>query len=102
MTKLRAAVKKNLEKIIAEKKSLGVMVSGGLDSSLLLYYVLTEHPGPVRVFTVPKRDNAMVHAKRMTNFICKILSLQNIEPQMVGNADFHHSEQVLGGLNQIF
>ena len=52
---------------ISDKQTIGVVVSGGFDSSLLCYFI-NEYKRPdqkVIPFTVPKVDGALTYATRM-------------------------------------
>ena len=95
-------IREALARIPANESRLGVMVSGGFDSSLLLYYLLREvGTGRLRVFTVPRPDGALVHARRLTPVVCEMAGCNTIAPIPVGNPSLHHSMQTFSGIVQV-
>jgi len=81
---------------------IGVMVSGGLDSSLLLYLITKENkdkgfPVEVVTLTVHRPDNAKDHAKRIISLVERLnnITLQNIE---VGDPNTSPDLQVISGI----
>ena len=82
-------------------KRPGVMVSGGLDSGVLLYYLLKKYGTDLLIFTVPRYDDARTHAVRVAKTVCDNLNLAFIQPEFVGDPDEHHSEQVASGFEEV-
>lgn len=86
-------------------KRVGVLVSGGADSAILLY-ILTKlnldngSPCEIIPFTVPKTDGALAFASRVIKYINITLNCQLPETTVVGNPNLHHSKQVWSGRNE--
>lgn len=88
-------------KLVLEKyHNIGVMVSGGLDSTLLAYLLLTYRTDNViRLFVVPRPDDSHNHALRIGEYLNKTFNVE-LELNVVGNGDVHHSKQVTSGLKE--
>lgn len=96
------ALTAKIKEIIGLNKRIGVMVSGGLDSTLLLYLVASYFPkfGKTLVaFTVPRTDDSIVHAERVVKWVEDTFNMQ-IERQEVGDPTLFHSRQVNSGVEQ--
>jgi hypothetical protein len=97
--------KKNITIELPLVKRVGVLVSGGADSAILLY-ILTKlnldngNPCELIPFTVPKTDDALLYAKSVISYINKSLNCQLPETTVVGNPYLHHSKQVWSGRNE--
>ena len=85
------------------KQRIGVMVSGGIDSTLL-YYLLqylkktqkTNHV--IRPFMVPRKEGSTIFAKPMVNHVHGLLDLPPSYPTIVGNNIVEESKQVESGI----
>jgi hypothetical protein len=82
---------------------IGVLVSGGADSAILLYLLAklnTESPKPVELitFTVPKKiDNAMAFAETVVAYVNNLLDIKLNSPHPVGELDSHYSKIIRTG-----
>jgi hypothetical protein len=86
---------------------VGVLVSGGADSAILLYLLAKlnlENGNPCRLipFTVPKTDGAIVFARKIVGYINQLLNCDLPQTTVVGDIKLHHSQQVLSGSNEAF
>jgi len=91
----------NLE--LPQANRIGVMVSGGIDSTLL-YYLLqylkktekTDHF--IRPFTVPRKEGSIYFAKPIVNYIHELLDLPPSYTTLVGNNTLEEPKQVESGV----
>ena len=84
------------------EKRVGIMLSGGLDSGVLFFH-LAKKVGPrLMAFTVPRSENSMGHALRVSKAVCERLKYPTIEPVAAGNPEMHHSQQVASGVERVF
>lgn len=82
-------------------KRIGVMVSGGLDSATLLHFLVKENktkldPVEIVVCTVPRYDAAVIHSKRIIEFIENFHNVKLTQVD-VGTSDVHSDMQVIEG-----
>lgn len=92
----------NLVNLIQNNKKIAVMISGGLDSGLLLYAtVLTiKESGldsDLSVITVPRYDDSIIHSRRVVNWANQKFQT-NLPIIESGNPDLHHSLQTWSGV----
>lgn len=82
---------------------IGIMVSGGLDSALLLYLIIKENKEKdnlcsIDALTVYRSDDAKNHSNRVVVLIEKLLDV-NITQLEVGNPNVDPNNQVISGIN---
>jgi hypothetical protein len=104
MSDLNQKLQLSLMEFLPANKTFGFLISGGLDSALLLYAALTlktklKLPGTYSVFTVPRYDDSVVHSCRILNWLNDKFH-SKLELIVVGNPDEHHSRQVLSGIHE--
>jgi 7-cyano-7-deazaguanine synthase in queuosine biosynthesis len=81
-------------------KHIGVMVSGGMDSALLLYLLLTEITNKnldvkLTAYNVPNvRDNAMVHSKNLVEYLQSKLDI-TINLVTIGEGTLPHNQIIM-------
>ena len=98
---------------LSDKKTIGVVVSGGFDSSLL-WYIVNEFTGTdqkVIPFTVPKVDGALTYATRMLEWYSKLKNTKRLHPIVINQEgvdwnrnDYQGDEvaqQLLNGIKEI-
>ena len=83
-------------------KKIGIMISGGFDSGLLLYVCLLIKQQEnlsvqITAVTVPRHDDSMIHSYRIVSWINEIFSY-DIHILNSGNPFLHHSLQVWSGV----
>lgn len=84
------------------KKRIGVMLSGGADSAILLYILALERQlgntdHELIPFTVPRPDGAWNYVKPIADKIKSMLGVEFPDPVQVGDATLHHSKQGRSG-----
>jgi hypothetical protein len=84
------------------KTRIGVMLSGGADSAILLYLLALERKlegsGQELVpFTVARPDGAWNYVKPIVDKVNSMLGTSIADPIQVGNPELHHSQQGRSG-----
>jgi NH3-dependent NAD+ synthetase len=88
---------------ITENISYGLLLSGGLDSAILLYLLILENKNlKIQPFTIPKYDGAYLYADPIIDFFNKKFSLNISKTIKVGNPNAHHSQQNVSAVKEIF
>ncbi|CAB4241682.1 Queuosine biosynthesis protein QueC [uncultured Caudovirales phage] len=85
-----------------QHKRIGVMVSGGADSAILLYLLALERKmsnsdHELITITVPRTDGAWDYAGPIVSFVNNLLGTSIPQPIMVGDPTLHHSDQTNSG-----
>lgn len=84
-------------------KKYGIMLSGGLDSAILLYSFIKLNPQlDLKIFTIPKHDGAKNHALSVVEHFNKKFNLYLPEPILVGDFNAHHRMQSKTAVKEIF
>jgi len=82
-------------------KPTGIMISGGLDSAILLMLLGTlTQSNQIVTFTVPRPDNAVVHAENLIKSINHEYGLNFNLPCHVGDGLGPHGKQVYNGIQE--
>ena len=101
--------------MIPSNKKIGIVVSGGLDSSVLWHMIYGEclKRGQECVpFTVPKVDGALTYATRMLAWSCEFYGTKRLHPWVINSdgVDWNREEdyqgeevqqQLLGGMKEV-
>lgn len=83
-------------------KQYGVMLSGGLDSAVLLCLILKENKDiKIQPFTIPKHDGALLYINSIIAYINKECQVQIPETIVVGNQNLPHNEQGPSAVKEI-
>ena len=100
------------ELTIPENRSIGIMLSSGADSAILLYLMCLEllHTGRSvdeikYIFTVPKTDGAELHSAGIVDWINQKLDINLPQPIIFGAEnvqDLHHSIQISESVRAVF
>jgi hypothetical protein len=98
---------KKIEVVLPTALDVGVMLSGGADSAILLYMLIlekhqTKSKHTIRPFTVARSDGAWNYVAPIVDWI-KIKTQTDIcDPIKVGNPKVHHSKQGRSGADEAF
>lgn len=89
----------------SDPTQIGVMVSGGIDSALLLYLVylqniFTGNKHDIRAYTVARKEGAKYFACAVVEQIQRSLGIPPQKPFMVGDATVYEPLQVTTGMIQ--
>jgi len=84
------------------KQRIGVMLSGGADSAILLYLLALERKlegstQEIIPFTVARPDGAWNYVKPIVDKINQMLGIELPDPIQVGDPTLHHSKQGRSG-----
>lgn len=84
-------------------KTYGLLLSGGLDSAILLYLLIKNNPKiDLTIFTIPKHDGSALYAGLVVDHFNKKFNLNILVPIFVGDPDAHHTEQSTIAIVEIF
>jgi hypothetical protein len=97
---------------IPENRSIGIMLSSGADSAILLYLMCLELLQTGRtieelkyIFTIPRADGAEMYSADIVNWINEKLDINLPQPIIFGAEnvqDLHHSVQVNDSVKAVF
>lgn len=88
---------------IDESKKYGILLSGGIDSAILLYLLLKTSPSiNLRTYTVAKTDGALEHSNRIVEHFNKKFTANIPAPGVVGDPTLHHSMQVVSAVHAAY
>lgn len=92
----------DLEVLLEKYQSIGLLVSGGLDSTLLAYLLhdivsKKNLTNTFQFFVVPRPDDSVLHVNRIVDYIGKHFNVPTTI-HVVGNGDVHLSKQVTTGI----
>lgn len=77
-------------------KKYAVLISGGLDSAVLLALILKHYPTiQIQPYTIPKHDGASLYVNDIIAHLNEKYSTNVPKTIYVGNPDAHHSQQSL-------
>lgn len=83
--------------------SYGIMLSGGLDSAVLLGLMAKENPGlTIQPFTIPKHDGAADYIADIVKWVNINFEANVLDTIHVGDPDAHHRLQSTTAVKDIF
>ncbi len=81
----------------------GIMLSGGLDSSVLLYLILKENKNiSIQPFSIPKHDDSHLFVPGILDYLENLFSIKLPKTILVGNPQVHHTQQSKTAVEEIF
>lgn len=84
-------------------KKYGIMLSGGLDSAILLYLLVKSNPLiDIQPFTIPKKDGAILYANPVIEYINQFFNISIPSTISVGDPSVHHRLQSKIAVEEIF
>jgi hypothetical protein len=84
-------------------KTYGIMLSGGLDSAVLLYLLIKNNPLiKLQPFTIPKFDGSALYADPIIDHFNKKFGLSLPKTILVGDPTVFHREQSTTAVIEIF
>lgn len=84
-------------------KKYGLMLSGGLDSAILLGYLLQVNSKiNIQCFTIPKHDGAALYANNIISFFNNRFKTEIKNTEFVGDPDVFHRLQSTIAVKEIF
>ena len=90
-----------------EKKRIGVMLSGGADSALLLYMIAKEQflhnaDHDIIPLTIARSDGAVLYSPGIVNYVNKFFGMNIPQPVQIGKPDLPHKDVVRLGVVAAF
>jgi hypothetical protein len=80
----------------------GIMLSGGLDSAVLLFLILYENRNiNIQPFTIPKHDGAKLYIDNILSYMEQQFNITLPKPILVGNPNLYHAEQGPSAVKEI-
>ena len=81
----------------------GILLSGGLDSAVLLYLIIRDYPViDIQPFTIPKYDGAILYADPVIDHFNKKFDLKIPKTISVGDPNVYHRLQSKTAVKEIF
>jgi hypothetical protein len=92
---------------IQHSTNYGILLSGGLDSAVLLYFILKEFkelniPLCLQPFSIPKFDGSYAYVKGIIDYFNKEFNFNIPQTIIVGDPTVHHSQQNKSGGRAVF
>jgi len=88
---------------IDQSKKYGILLSGGIDSAILLYLLLKDNNNiNIQPFTIPKFDGAIKHAKIVIKHFNEKFNLKIPETIGIGDPTIYHRLQSKTAVEEIF
>lgn len=86
-----------------QNKKYGILLSGGLDSAILLSILLENNKGiDVQPFSIPKTDGSILYVNPIIDHLNKVNNVSLPYTIQVGNPDEHHSKQNISAAIEVF
>jgi hypothetical protein len=82
-------------------RKIGVLLSGGMDSALMLYLVTKEAASCIQPFTVAKHDGASLYVQPIVNWISNRLHISINDPIIIGNPNLYHDRIIGDALTRV-
>ena len=84
-------------------KKYGIMLSGGLDSAVLMYLILKENKNiNIQPFSIPKHDGSHMFVNGILEYFEEQFDIEIPNTILVGDPSVHHSQQSTRAVEQIF
>jgi len=80
---------------------IGVFLSGGMDSALLLYLVAQQTPSCIQTFTVPKHDGAATYVQPIIDWVTSKTECCIHTPIILGDPDLPHQRILGDAINRV-
>jgi hypothetical protein len=79
---------------IDQNLKYGIMLSGGLDSAVLLYLILKENKNiNMQPFSIPKNDGSYLYVNKILKYFETIFQIDIPDTILVGDSNAHHTQQ---------
>jgi 7-cyano-7-deazaguanine synthase in queuosine biosynthesis len=89
--------------ILNADKKYGIMLSGGLDSAVLLYLILKENKNiSIQPFSIPKHDGSHRFVSEILEYFNSQFNIKIPDTVLIGDPNVHHSQQSTIAIKQIF
>jgi len=87
-------------------RSIGILLSGGLDSALLYYLLLKENRDignlfKITPYTILRKEGSRQHALGVINYINSLFNIESANLNVVGDNTLPEIKQVISGQNDV-
>lgn len=87
---------------LQQNTTYGLMMSGGLDSTVLLYLMLRDCPSAsIQPFYIAKHDGSYAYIDGIIEYVNLLFNIRMPEPIKVGSPDIHHTQINQVGIRQV-
>lgn len=87
---------------IQQQTRYGIMLSGGLDSAVLLYLMLKECPtANIQIFYIAKYDGSYTYLDKIIEYLNSVFDITLPKPIEVGFPGIHHTQINQVGIRQV-
>lgn len=77
-----------------EHDQYGIMLSGGLDSAILLHLLLKENKNiKIQPYTIPKHDGSHLYVSNIIQYFNNLFDIKIPDTILVGDPDVYHAKQ---------
>lgn len=84
-------------------KRYGILISGGLDSAILLALLLKQQPAiNIQPYTIPKHDGSSLYVNTIITHLNNKYNTNLAQTIYVGDPDVHHRQQSTTAIVEIF
>jgi asparagine synthetase B (glutamine-hydrolysing) len=84
-------------------KKYGIMLSGGLDSAVLMYLILKENKNiNIQPFSIPKHDGSHLFVSKILEYFEVLFDINIPSTTLVGDSGVHHTDQSTIAVKEIF
>jgi hypothetical protein len=88
--------------LIKKTDKIGVFLSGGTDSALMLYYLRRETDNEIYPITVPKHDGAVNYIGNIIHWVETKLDKKIESPIIIGNPNLYHAHILGDAIHKCF
>jgi hypothetical protein len=87
---------------LQQNTAYGLMMSGGLDSAVLLYLMLKDCPtASIQPFYIAKHDGSYAYIDGIIEYINLLFNIRLPDPIKVGSPDIHHTQINQTGIRHV-
>lgn len=87
---------------LQQNTAYGLMMSGGLDSAVLLYLMLKDCPAAsIQPFYIAKHDGSYAYIDGIIEYVNLLFNIRLPEPIKVGSPDIHHTQINQTGIRHV-
>ena len=92
---------------VQQNKNYGIMLSGGIDSTILLYFIIKDFKDKnlsvnIQPFTIAKMDGSYKYVNGIVEYFNSYFGITIPQTIIVGDPSLHHSEQNKSGVIEVF
>lgn len=94
-------ITKEMLGFINPKSRIGIMLSGGMDSALLLYLLADTFSNEITPFTVPKTDGAALYVNGIIEWVNNKTNREIPNSKFIGDPNLYHGAIINNAIKEI-